>query len=207
MVHQQPVQTRNPDIEEPVDRHAGRLSDHCRSSATPMSAVPAVMTSTDGAALRGVGFSPRMMQRRPRCTRPAADAPRRLVDLPRGPRGQHAGRHAAEPVRDLHHLRRRLALAVDHLRETGADGPVVVHLGKAEILERQYAQAVHGLVRLEFAGGDLGQQVFQVVFVHVYLVTYWSGVSAPACLAVIRLPRSAPSPATSASRANPSRPA
>jgi len=56
---------------------------------------------------------------------------------------------------DRRHLRWGLAFSEDHLGHAGTKGAVMIHLGEAEVFERQVAQAGDGFVGSEFTFANL----------------------------------------------------
>jgi hypothetical protein len=62
--------------------------------------------------------------------------------------------HATE---NLHHLLVGFAGAVNHLGHAGAQGPVMINLGKAEILVRQIGEARHAFLGRERSVLDSGE--------------------------------------------------
>ena len=70
--------------------------------------------------------------------------------------------HGADDFRDL---LRGFALGEHDLGEALAQGTVMVHFGKAEILERQMLQALNGRARREFPGlhGFQNSQQFRLI--------------------------------------------
>jgi hypothetical protein len=60
-----------------------------------------------------------------------------------------------EPAKDFGYLPGRFALGEDNLGHSLAEGTMVVELGKAEVFERQMAQALNGFVGSETFTPDL----------------------------------------------------
>jgi len=100
-----------------------------------------------------------------------------LVHLRPGAGRQHGALALGETVHDPRHLLNGLALAEDDLREAAPQGPVVVDLGKPEVLERQVAQAVGGLAGREPAGADGLQQFKESTIIHPISLSVRGGPS------------------------------
>ena len=69
--------------------------------------------------------------------------------------GQRQPVRIIESLCDIDHLLWRLTTRIDHLRKAAAQSPVVIHAGKADVLEWETSEAVHCLGRIDFAGRHL----------------------------------------------------
>lgn len=67
---------------------------------------------------------------------------------------------------DSGNLRGRLALAKNHLRHADSQHPMVIDLGKPQILKREVSQAVYGGIRCHLSGSNLLQQLTKSLGVH-----------------------------------------
>jgi len=72
-----------------------------------------------------------------------------------GVRGQDIATILGQPRENLGDLRWSLPFSENHFGHAGAEAAMVIDLGEAEIFERQMAQAIDSIVRLEFAAADL----------------------------------------------------
>ena len=83
-----------------------------------------------------------------------------------GVRGQDVAAMLGQPRENLGDLRRSLAFSEDHFGHAGAEAAMVIDLGKAQIFERQMAQAVYCLVGRELAVADLLEEFADGFGVH-----------------------------------------
>ena len=65
------------------------------------------------------------------------------------PRRQHVVAVRREPREDLGELLRTFSRPEDDLRHADAQRPMMVHVGEAEVLEREMLQPLHGFVGRE----------------------------------------------------------
>jgi hypothetical protein len=68
--------------------------------------------------------------------------------------------------KDFRHMRGRFLLAKNYFRHSGAQGPVMIDFGEAQVFKRHVAQALHGIVRRELALADCFEQFADGVSVH-----------------------------------------
>ena len=67
---------------------------------------------------------------------------------------------------DLHHLRRRLAPAIDDLGESLAQRPMRVHLRETQFRHRRRLEGAHHLRQTDFAAAEFFQELDGIVRCH-----------------------------------------
>jgi hypothetical protein len=123
-----------------------------------MSEVPALQTQTSPIDETGAGFSTAMRRH---------SAPQLLEGRLVGARRQHVGvtvgHHA---LRDLHHLRHRLAGAEDGFAVPAPQLAMVIHVSEAEILVRQAAEPLDDRLYVHAAVTNALEERAQLVGLH-----------------------------------------
>ena len=75
----------------------------------------------------------------------------------------------AHAAYDLHDLLRGLARAEDRLWKSFSQAPVMIYLGKPEILEGQCPQAFNSILRIKLSTSDGLQEALELILIHAAL--------------------------------------
>ena len=88
-----------------------------------------------------------------------------------GGSGPHDGPVLRQFREDVPDLPRRLAFAVEHLRESRPDPPVIVQIGEVHFLIRQFLQLFVGVLLGDRAFFHISQKLSDVIFSHVVCIS------------------------------------
>ena len=91
-----------------------------------------------------------------------------------GAGGEHVDAADSHAVEDFSHLFRRFTGGQNHFRQPGAERPVVIDLGKSDVLKWKARQFLRSVLRRQVAFFDIFEQTQQRFLIHDWFFPIYS---------------------------------